>query len=120
MPGKDIAPDCCSGWNVAIPEDTVRAGYCTELATVEKALLALEPTRRIVPTTSTRITASITAYSAMSCPWSSNHILLINSLIQPPAPNSFDEQLILKHGGSTVNAFAVDIERFFPALPGRR
>lgn len=37
-----------------------------ELATAEKALLALLPTSRMVPTTSTRITASITAYSAMS------------------------------------------------------
>src|SRR5437870_12871706 len=41
------------------------------LATEEKALLAFEPTRRIVPTTKTKITASITAYSAMSCPLSS-------------------------------------------------
>src|SRR5207249_7676949 len=42
------------------------------LATEEKALLAFEPTRRIVPTTNTNITASITAYSAMSCPLSSD------------------------------------------------
>src|SRR6266699_3919360 len=42
------------------------------LATEEKALLAFEPTRRIVPTTNTKITASITAYSAMSCPLSSD------------------------------------------------
>jgi hypothetical protein len=42
--------------------------YCMELAAFENALFALLPTRRIVPTTSTRITASITAYSAMSCP----------------------------------------------------
>ena len=41
------------------------------LATEEKALLAFEPTRRIVPTTKTKITASITAYSAMSWPRSS-------------------------------------------------
>src|SRR5439155_12293812 len=41
------------------------------LATEEKALLAFEPTRRMVPTTKTKITASITAYSAMSCPLSS-------------------------------------------------
>src|SRR6266481_1234062 len=41
-------------------------GYCTELATCENTVFALEPTRRIVPTTRTRITASITAYSAMS------------------------------------------------------
>src|SRR5438046_2030722 len=41
------------------------------LATEEKALLAFDPTRRIVPTTNTKITASITAYSAMSCPLSS-------------------------------------------------
>src|SRR6266700_3798350 len=47
--------------------------YCTELATEEKTLFALLPTRRIVPTTITRITASITAYSAMSCPCSSCH-----------------------------------------------
>src|SRR2546422_6560277 len=45
--------------------------YWIVLATEEKALLALVPTRRIVPTTSTRITASITAYSAMSWPCSS-------------------------------------------------
>ena len=42
--------------------------YWIVLATEENALLALLPTRRIVPTTSTKITASITAYSAMSCP----------------------------------------------------
>src|SRR5437899_335242 len=47
--------------------------YCTELATEEKTLFALLPTRRIVPTTITRITASITAYSAISCPLSSLH-----------------------------------------------
>jgi len=45
--------------------------YWIVLATEEKALLALLPTRRIVPTTSTKITASITAYSAMSWPCSS-------------------------------------------------
>jgi hypothetical protein len=49
------------------------ACYCNELA-AEKALLALEPTSHIVPTTSTRITASIAAYSAMSCPDSSFQI----------------------------------------------
>src|SRR5437870_12524039 len=43
--------------------------YClTELATDENAVLALDPISRIVPTPMTRITASITAYSAMSCP----------------------------------------------------
>ena len=44
------------------------SGHWSELATEEKALFAFEPTRRTVPTTSTKITASITAYSAMSCP----------------------------------------------------
>jgi len=47
--------------------------YWIVLATEEKALFALLPTRRIVPTTSTKITASITAYSAMSWPTSSFH-----------------------------------------------
>jgi hypothetical protein len=58
--------------------------YCEiELATWEKTLLALEPMSRIVPTTMTKITANMTAYSAMSCPASSRHNLrrrfLINS-----------------------------------------
>src|SRR5438270_6774343 len=48
-----------------------RRVYWIVLATEENALLALLPTRRIVPTTSTKITASITAYSAMSWPCSS-------------------------------------------------
>ena len=45
------------------------------LATEEKTLLALDPISRIVPTTMARMTASMIAYSAMSCP-SSPHSLL--------------------------------------------
>src|SRR5271170_7787695 len=41
------------------------------LATFEKTLLAFDPINRTVPITITRITANITAYSAMSCPLSS-------------------------------------------------
>src|SRR4249919_3853232 len=53
-----------------------RKHYCEiELATEEKTLFALAPMRRIVPTTMTRITASMTAYSAISCPSSSHHNL---------------------------------------------
>ena len=44
-----------------------------ELAADENTLFAFEPTNRIVPTTRTRITANITAYSAMSWPSSSRH-----------------------------------------------
>ena len=44
-----------------------------ELATAENTLFELPPINRMVPTTSTRITASMTAYSAMSCPSSSVH-----------------------------------------------
>jgi hypothetical protein len=36
------------------------------LAAEEKTLLAFDPTSRIVPITITRMTANITAYSAMS------------------------------------------------------
>jgi hypothetical protein len=57
------------------------ADYWIELAAEEKTLLAFEPTRRIVPTTNTRITASITAYSAISWPSSSLQILKIKSVI---------------------------------------
>src|SRR5207237_8541824 len=59
--------------SLSVRDETCWRVYCTELATEEKTLLALLPTRRIVPTTITRITASITAYSAMSCPLSSLH-----------------------------------------------
>jgi hypothetical protein len=50
-------------------EDEGRASPCywaIALAVEEKALLALAPIKRIVPTTKTRITANITAYSAIS------------------------------------------------------
>src|SRR5271170_797052 len=40
--------------------------WAIELATLENTLLAFAPIKRMVPTTITRITASITAYSAMS------------------------------------------------------
>jgi hypothetical protein len=36
------------------------------LATEENTLLEFDPIKRIVPTTTTRMTANITAYSAMS------------------------------------------------------
>jgi hypothetical protein len=46
-----------------------------ELATAEKTLLAFPPINRRVPTTITKMTASITAYSAISWPSSSDHNL---------------------------------------------
>lgn len=59
--------------------------YCAmELAVAEKALLALPPISRTVPTTRTRITANMTAYSAMSCPLSSDQSLRTNPNIFPP------------------------------------
>ena len=54
------------------------AYYWIELATLENALLAFEPMSLTVPTTSTRMTASITAYSAMSWPSSFDHRLQIS------------------------------------------
>jgi hypothetical protein len=59
----------------------LRAPYWMELATEEKALLAFEPMSRTVPTTSTRMTASITAYSAISCPFSSVRSLRNNAIM---------------------------------------
>lgn len=49
--------------------------YWIELAASENTLFALLPIMRMVPTTMTRMTASMTAYSAMSCPWSSDQSL---------------------------------------------
>src|SRR5579864_1605094 len=40
--------------------------YLIRLATEDKTLLAFDPIKRLVPTTIPSITASITAYSAMS------------------------------------------------------
>src|SRR5580704_15292702 len=51
------------------------------LATDENTLFALPPIRRTVPITITSITASITAYSAMSCPSSLRHKSLAKSVI---------------------------------------
>src|SRR6266581_1703408 len=61
---QEVMMSCC-------PEElhetcSVLQSYWIVLATEENALLALLPTKRTVPTTSTKITASITAYSAMS------------------------------------------------------
>jgi len=56
-----VVPRCFRQYRIM-----VASGYWIELATEEKALLAFEPTSRIVPTTRTKITASTTAYSAMS------------------------------------------------------
>src|SRR5215469_5331647 len=63
-----------------------------ELATFENTVFAFEPIKRIVPTTRTRITASMTAYSAMSCPSSSDHILLISSRMGSLLRARFREQ----------------------------
>ena len=65
----------------AYKHETPTSIYCTELATEEKTLLALEPISRMVPTTITKITASITAYSAISCPCCSDHSLRRKSVI---------------------------------------
>src|SRR5262249_16088978 len=51
------------------------------LAVSENTLLALPPTSRIMPTTITRMTASRTAYSAMSWPWSSDQTVRKSSFM---------------------------------------
>lgn len=74
----------------------------SELATLENTLFAFPPISRIVPTTITRITASITAYSAMSWPSSLDHIsrkklvLLIwsSSLVSSPPHSKFASSAI--------------------------
>jgi hypothetical protein len=52
-----------------------RSYWPIELATEENTLFELDPINRMVPTTNTRMTANITAYSAMSWPSSSDHNL---------------------------------------------
>ena len=48
-----------------LPQHRACPTYCSVLATLENALLAFEPINLSVPTTITRITANMTAYSAM-------------------------------------------------------
>src|SRR5580704_7451735 len=66
--------------------------YCSELATEEKILLALVPISRTVPTTITRITANMTAYSAMSCPCTSDQSPRRPFFISSPPLNQADRQ----------------------------
>ncbi|SPF49732.1 hypothetical protein SBA1_940011 [Candidatus Sulfotelmatobacter kueseliae] len=67
-----------------------RTVYWIALATLENALLAFDPIKRTVPTTRTRMTASITAYSAMSCPASSRQSLWISlDIYSPPSRCQF-------------------------------
>jgi len=47
--------------------------YWMALPMLENTLLAFDPIIRTVPRAMTKITASITAYSAMSCPSSAAH-----------------------------------------------
>src|SRR2546427_2290857 len=77
---RDSWKKCACSWPIAGSRGSTSAGaprpldlHCTELATDEKTLFAFEPTSRMVPMTITRMTASITAYSAMSWPFSSDH-----------------------------------------------
>src|SRR5438046_3743675 len=69
--------------------------YWSVLEREEKALLACEPTRRMMPTTNTKITASITAYSAISCPLSSFRIRGENALVQQLLSTAKDFPLAL-------------------------
>ena len=56
-----------------------------ELATEENTLFELPPINRMVPTTNTRITANITAYSAMS--WASSFVHKLRKvLVFIPSP----------------------------------
>lgn len=71
------------------------------LAVSEKTLLACVPTNRMVPTTMTRMTANITAYSAMSCPSSSDQQLCRSSSICPFLELHLPWNLIVRWEGVT-------------------
>jgi hypothetical protein len=92
--GKRAFRGVCPRWRAPV----LLTRYWMELPTDENTLLALLPTNRIVPTTITRITASITAYSAMSCPRSSRHRLR-KVLIMVAPSDSKPPQLTKRSGG---------------------
>ena len=71
-------------------ERKLLSGYCPiELAVAENTLFALPPINRIVPTTNTKMTASITAYSAISCPSSCDQSLRRKSVMSAPPCEAF-------------------------------
>jgi hypothetical protein len=71
-------------------------------------VLDFVPIRRIVPTTITKITANITAYSAMSCPCSSRHKLQrVLYILSSMGPNhSADSRCCAKLRTSNLDAVA--------------
>jgi hypothetical protein len=70
-------------------EGKLLSRYCPiELAVAENTLFALPPINRIVPTTNTKMTASMTAYSAISWPSSCNQSLRSKLIIFTPPYNS--------------------------------
>jgi len=74
-----------------------------ELPTLENTLLEFPPINRIVPNTMIRTTASIIAYSAMSCPSSSSHSLRTMPVI---GFNALDAQNVCVTGTS-VHGFSL-------------
>jgi hypothetical protein len=96
--------------------------YWSELATWENALLAFDPIKRTVPTTRTRITANITAYSAMSCPASSDQSRCINlDICSPPGRCQFLEKARTepKRGADIMHAGAGFCQCAFRDFPRR-
>lgn len=74
------------------------------LPTLENTLPALEPIKRTVPTTMTRMTASIMEYSAMSCPsWFAQSLLRTQFIVlalNQAAPDTAVERTKLIPQGS--------------------
>src|SRR5882724_9619486 len=77
--------DAGNGISRAIEMEGLRTPYCRALPTDEKTLFAPDPIMRMVPTTTARITASITAYSATSCPSSPDNLCQSCIIVDPHA-----------------------------------
>ena len=82
---------------LALAEGETFGRYCPiELAVAENTLFALPPINRSVPTTITKMTASITAYSAISCPSSCDQSLPRKSVtFAPPRASILYLKLLL-------------------------
>jgi hypothetical protein len=73
---------------------------------LENAVLAFEPMRRIVPTTRTRITASITAYSAMSLACLIRPELKDGlAYVHPPSITTRDRKMVRQFAGANRQIF---------------
>jgi hypothetical protein len=85
------------------------------LPTEEKTLLAFDPIKRIVPTTTARTTANMTAYSATSCPSSASNLHKASFIVPSRiVPSRFVLYALFLHESCDFEAQAPIPDQYYP------